>query len=82
MVLLYIIIALLAIAILVLSLSLYFFIKKSTYLTNKEKEFIDFVIDMYIQYAEELEIHSKEQHAKITKQLEEIKQKHLRKNGK
>ena len=79
MILLYIIIALLVIAVLVLSLSLYFFIRKSTYLTDKEKEFIDFVIDMYIQYAEELEIHSKAQHTKITKQLEDIKNKHLKK---
>lgn len=79
MILLYIIIALLVTAVLVLSLSLYYYIRKSTYLTDKEKEFIDFVIDMYIQYAEELEIHSKEQHAKISKQLEEIKKKHLNK---
>lgn len=79
MILLYIIIALLVIAVLVLSLSLYFYIRKSTYLTDKEKDFIDFVIDMYIQYAEELEIHSKEQHAKISEQLEDIKKKHLKK---
>lgn len=79
MILLYIIIAFLVTAVLVLSLSLYYYIRKSTYLTDKEKEFIDFVIDMYIQYAEELEIHSKEQHAKISKQLEEIKKKHLNK---
>ena len=78
MILLYIIIALLTIAVLALSLSLYFFIQKSTYMTDKEKDFLAFVIDMYTQYAEDLEIHSKEQHTKITKQLEDIKNKHLK----
>ena len=79
MILLYITIALLAIAVLVLSLSLFFYIRKSTYLTNKEKEFVEFAIDMYVQYAEDLEIHSEEQHVKIVKQLEDIKNKHLKK---
>lgn len=81
MILLYIIIALLATAVLILSLSLYHYIRKSTYLTDKEKEFVEFAIDMYVQYAEDLEIHSEEQHAKIVKQLEDIKNKHL-KHGK
>ncbi len=72
MILLYIIIC-----VLVLGLALYFFIEKSTYVTNKDKEFIVFVIDMYIQYAENLEIHSKAQHKKIVKQLEDIKKKHF-----
>lgn len=79
MILLYIIIAVLAVAVLALSLSLYFYIRNSTYLTDKEKEFVEFAIDMYVQYAEDLEIHSKEQHAKITQQLEDIKTKHLKK---
>jgi len=78
MILLYIIIAILAIAVLALSASLYFFIKKSTYMTDKEKDFLAFVIDMYTQYAEDLEIHSKAQHAKVAKQLEDIKNKHLK----
>lgn len=78
MILLYIIIALLATAVLILSLTLYQYVKKSTYLTDKEKEFIEFAIDMYVQYAEDLEIHSEEQHAKIVKQLENIKIKHLK----
>ena len=79
MTILYIIIALLSISVLVLAVALYFFIKKSTYMTDKDKEFIEFVIDMYIQYAENLEIHSKAQHKKITQQLEDIKIKHLKK---
>ena len=62
-----------------MSVTLYFFIRRSTYITDKDKEFIVFAIDMYIQYAEDLNIQSKAQHKKITKQLENIKIKHLKK---
>lgn len=74
------IIILLLIIVLTLSISLFFFIKKSDYISDKDKEFIEFVIDMYIQYAEELEIHSKAQHKKIVEKLEEIKNKYFKIN--
>jgi len=77
-----IIIILLILVILILSISLFLFLKKSDYINDKDKEFIEFVIDMYIQYAEELEIHSKAQHKKIVKRLEEIKNKHFKINKK
>lgn len=65
-------------SILLLALALYFFIKKSTYISDKDKEFIEFTIDMYIQYAEELNIYSPKQHKKIVEQLERIKSKYLK----
>ena len=61
-----------------LSLALYNVIKKTTYLSEKQKEFIIFAIDMYIEYAEELDIVSPEKHEQIVKQLENIKEKYLK----
>lgn len=78
----YIIITLLLLIVLILSFSLYFLIKKSDFINDNDKEFIEFVIDMYIQYAEDLEIHSKAQHKKITEKLEKIKNKHFNINKK
>jgi len=48
-------------------------------MSEKDKEFIEFVIDMYIEYAKDLEIHSEKEHEKIVKQLKKIKDKHLKK---
>jgi len=72
------IIILLLVIILLLSLALYNVIKKTTYLSEKQKEFIIFAIDMYIEYAEELDIVSPEKHEQIVKQLENIKEKYLK----
>ena len=78
MIILYIVILLLVFIILILSSVLYFFVKKSTYLTNKEKEFIIFVIDIFKDYGDDLGIQSKEQHKKLVEELEKIKTKHLK----
>jgi hypothetical protein len=78
MVILYILLILLIAIILFLALALYYFIKKSIYLSDKEKEFIVFVIDIFAQYGDELGIQSKDQHEKIVKELEKIKNKHLK----
>jgi hypothetical protein len=51
--------------------------KNGVYLTKKEKEFLEFSVNMYIEYAEELEINDNEHHDKIVKNLEAIKNKHL-----
>ena len=56
---------------------MYYYIRKSTYLTNKEKEFIEFAVNMYIKYAEELEITSPEQHEYLVKELNKIKKRYL-----
>jgi hypothetical protein len=67
------IILILSVIILLLSLALYTFIKKSIYLNNKEKEFINFVIDIFEQYGDDLGIQSKEEFELICKELDKIK---------
>ena len=64
--------------ILFLSLALYLFAKKGTFITDKEKEFIIFVIDIFSQYGDDLGIQSKEQHKKLVEELEKIKNKHFK----
>lgn len=78
MTILYILIVLLVTIILFLSLALYFFAKKSTYFSDKEIEFIVFVIDIFTQYGDDLGIQSKDQHKKIVEELEKIKTKHFK----
>ena len=67
------IILVLSIIILLLSLALIFFIKKSIYLNNKEKEFILFTFSVFSEYGDDLGIQSKEQFKKICEELEKIK---------
>jgi len=61
-----------------LSISLYKIIKKATYLSKKEKEFLKFAIDLYIDYSKELNIESPEQHEYIVKELKRIKENNLK----
>jgi hypothetical protein len=75
-----IVIILLSIAVVALALTLLFFVRKSVYIPDKDKEFIEFTIDMYIQYAEDLKINSPTQHKKIVEQLEKIKTKYFKNN--
>ena len=79
MIILYIIIFLLLLIIILLLIGFLFLLKKTKYITNTDKEFIKFTIDMYIEYAKELEIHSEKQHEKIVKQLEKIKKRYFEK---
>jgi hypothetical protein len=76
------IIILLIVIILFLSLALYYLSKKGTYFSTKEKEFIIFVIDIFIEYGDDLGIQSKEQHKKLVEELQKIKNKHLEENKK
>lgn len=82
MTILYIIILLLVVIIFLLSSGLYHFAKKSTYISDKEKEFIVFVIDIFEHYGDDLGIQSKEQHKKLVEELEKIKKKHFGKKQK
>jgi hypothetical protein len=68
MIILYILIILLTTIILFLSLALYWFLKKSVYISDKEKEFIVFVIDVFRDYGDDLGI----------QQLEKIKNKYFK----
>ena len=78
MTVLYILLILLAVIILFLALALYYFSKKSIYLSDKEKDFIIFVIDIFMQYGDDLGIQSKEQHKKLVEELNKIKNKHFK----
>ena len=61
--------------VLLLSMALYLFAKKSKYFSDKEKEFIIFVIDIFEQYGDDLGIQSKEHHKKLVEELDKIKKK-------
>jgi competence protein ComGF len=76
----YILIMLLVVIVLLLAMALYFLVRKSTYISDKEKEFMIFVIDIFIEYGDDLGIQSKDQHKKLVEELEKIKKK-IRKNG-
>jgi biopolymer transport protein ExbD len=69
---------LLAITVFLLAGSIYVLLKKTTYLTKKEKEFIIFVIDIFSDYGDELGVQTKEQHEKLVEELNKIKKKHLK----
>ena len=75
---LWIVIILLIIIIVFLSITLFIIVKKATYLSKKQKDFIKFAIDMYIDYAEELDITAGDKHEIIVENLKEIKEKHLK----
>jgi hypothetical protein len=55
----------------------YYFLKKGIFISDKEKEFIVFVIDIFEQYGDDLGIQSKEQHKKLVDELEKIKNKYF-----
>ena len=78
MTILYILIGFLIVIILLLALALYQFSKKGIYVSDKEKEFIIFVIDIFEQYGDDLGIQSKEQHQKLVEELEKIKKKYFK----
>ena len=59
-------------------MTLYMFAKKSIYFSNKEKDFIVFVMDIFKEYGDELGIQSKEQHKKLVEELDKIKTKKLK----
>lgn len=59
-------------------MGLFFFIKKSTYFSKKEKEYILFLIDIFSEYGEDLGIQSKEQHKLLVEELNKIKNNQLK----
>jgi len=66
------IILILSIIILLLSLALLYFIKKSIYLNNKEKEFINFTITIFKEFGVDLISQSKDEFEIICKELDKI----------
>lgn len=69
----WIIIIILNSIILILSISILHVIKKATYFNKKDKELINFVIDMYIEYGEEINIISEDKHDVLVEKLNELK---------
>ncbi len=78
MTILYILIVLLVAVIILLAIALYLFAKKSIYLSDKEKDFIIFVMDIFSEYGDDLGIQSKDQHQKLVEELDKIKTKKLK----
>ena len=54
-----------------------FFNKKTIYLSDNEKEYIKFVIDIFNEYGDDLGIQTKEQHKLLVDKLKKIINKHL-----
>jgi len=77
MLILWLVIIFLLLSILGLVFALIYIIKKATYLTKNEKQYLDFVIDIYINYASELNVVVEDKHEKIVQELEKIRDKHL-----
>lgn len=73
-----VLIFLLVVIILLLAMTLYWVVRKSTYLFTKEKEYLNFVIDIFSEYGDDLGIQSKDQHIKLVEELNKIRKKHLK----
>ena len=72
---LYIVILLLVVVVMLLAMALYLFAKKSIYFSDKEKDFLKFVMDIFRDYGDDLGVQSKEQHKQLVEELEKIKKK-------
>ena len=73
--LLWTIVIVLSIITIMLSVSIFLIIKKATYLSKKEKNMVKFAIDMYIEYGDEIDIASIDQHEIVINELNKIKNK-------
>ena len=71
----WIILILFTLIILTLSIAIILIIKKATYLSKKNRDLIIFVIDMYIQYGEEIGITSQDKHSALIIELNKIREK-------
>ena len=72
---LYIILLMLTLIILLLTVTIFIIIKKSVYFSDKEKEFIFFLIDVFSEYGKDLGIHSEKQYDLIVIELDKLKKK-------
>lgn len=78
MILYVVIIVVLLIVVLLLSVALVYITKNMTYFTDKEKDFVNFTIDIYADFGEELGVESIEEHNKLVEILRKIQDKHLK----
>ena len=72
---LYIVILLLVVVVMLLAMALYLFTKKSIYFSDKEKDFLKFVMDIFRDYGDDLCVQSKEKKKQIVEEMEKIKKK-------
>ncbi len=75
MLMLYAIIVLLLLIVALLSASIFILLRKTIIFSKKEKEYINFVIDVFCDFGDDLGIQSKDQHKKLVDELNKIKQK-------
>lgn len=73
----YWIILLLCIIIVLLSISIIFILNKTKLLSKSEIELISFIISIYIDYGESLNLYDKEKHELIKKKLSDLKKKYF-----
>lgn len=71
------IICFLVICVVALSLAILYIIKKTSFLSSKEKKFLIFVVDIFEKYGEKLGIQSVDQHKQLCDELNKIKTKYL-----
>jgi hypothetical protein len=71
----FILIIIILIIILIFTYNVYNLLKNKFILSDKDKEFIIFTIDMYLRYGEELDIIPEDKHEIIVENLTNIKNK-------
>lgn len=76
------IILLLIVIILSLIYVILLLVKKTTYMSDKDKEFILFAIDMFIEHSLEFKITSRDQVEKLNAELKKIRNKYFKKDEK
>ncbi len=71
------IIVILVICIAILSVAILYIMKKTSFLSSKEKKFLVFVIEIFEKYGDDLGIQSKDQHLQLCNELNKIKDNQL-----
>ena len=73
-----IIILILSLIILLLTVSIYFILKKTKLLSKTDVELIQFIIDIYIEYGASLKLYDERKHDIIIQKLKDLKNKYFK----
>ena len=73
-----IIILILSLIILLLTVSIYFILKKTKLLSKTDIELIQFIIDIYIEYGASLKLYDERKHDIIIQKLKDLKNKYFK----
>ena len=73
-----IIILILSLIILSLTVSIYFILKRTKFLSKTDVELIQFIIDIYIEYGASLKLYDERKHDIITRKLKDLKSKYFK----